>query len=576
MVRKGRSFSGNERNCVYVNLGSERFADVSGISGMDFADDARAVGQVDWDNDGDLDFWISNRNSPQVRFLQNNAAEHDGVISVHLRGTDSNRDAVGSRVTLVGANGTRTKTLRAGGGYLAQSSKSMHFANAAGVMKIHVRWPNGNEEEFPLNGSTGHRIVLLVEGASVASTQPLPSIPSLSEPIQQKISRTKSALCTSVVGLPIPSLPYTSTDYGDTRTEKDVLDIRGPILLNLWGSWCAPCLSELERWNDGHQELKSSGIKVLALNVDHLDGEASKNEGATVFTENLTFELGSATRVLVERLQTAHDFLFSLQSPLPLPCSFLLDEQHQIVAVYKGPVEIDRIRNDLKLRNAAPDQKRDASTLFRGRWAGKTRTLPLGPFVLDLIHGGQIDAASEFVQRNQNRFRKATLLDLVVRLGMAHRQSGNHVVADRHFETARKIEPKTVGPEIEQGKMHERQGRHEIAKQFYMDALKRNNNSPQALNNLAWLLATSNDANVHNSEQALKFAMRASTRTGNRHPGILDTVAVCLAEQQRWAEAIDVATKAQTLAREARLFRLANEIEKRALLFADKKPYRTP
>ena len=576
MVRKGRSFSGNERNCVYVNLGSERFADVSGISGIDFADDARAVGQVDWDNDGDLDFWISNRNSPQVRFLQNNSAEHDGVISVRLRGTKSNRDAVGSRVTLVGANKTRTKTLRAGGGYLAQSSKSMHFANAAGVMKIHVRWPTGIEEEFPLNGSTGHRLVLLVEGSGVASTQPIPETSPLPDPPQQKISPTQSAWCTSVVGLPIPSLPYTVPDHGDTKTEKDVLETRGPILLNLWASWCAPCLNELERWNDSHQELESAGIKVLALNVDHLDGEASKNDGATVFTENLKFELGDATKVLVERLQTAHDFLFSLQSPLPLPCSFLLDEQHRIVGVYKGPVEIARICKDLKLRNAAPDQKRETSTPFRGRWAGKTRTLPLGPFVLDLIHSRQIDAASEYVQRNQNRFRKATLLDLVVRLGMAHRQSGNHVVADRHFEMARKIEPKTVGPEIEQGKMHERQGKHEIAKRFYMDALERNNNNPQALNNLAWLLATSNDANVRNSEQALQLAMRASTRTGNRHPGILDTVAVCLAEQQRWSEAIDVATRAQTLARESRLFRLANEIEKRALLFAEQKPYRTP
>ncbi len=48
MLTRGRSFSGRERNCCFLNLGSsngdlQRFADVSAVSGLDFIDDGRAI-----------------------------------------------------------------------------------------------------------------------------------------------------------------------------------------------------------------------------------------------------------------------------------------------------------------------------------------------------------------------------------------------------------------------------------------------------------------------------------------------------------------------------------------------------
>ena len=51
-----------------------RFANVSAVSGIDFPEDGRALCLVDWDHDGDLDFWLSNRTAPQLRFLRNDNA----------------------------------------------------------------------------------------------------------------------------------------------------------------------------------------------------------------------------------------------------------------------------------------------------------------------------------------------------------------------------------------------------------------------------------------------------------------------------------------------------------------------
>ena len=40
---KGRSFSGYERHCAYLNTGGGRFANISATSGLDFSDDGRGV-----------------------------------------------------------------------------------------------------------------------------------------------------------------------------------------------------------------------------------------------------------------------------------------------------------------------------------------------------------------------------------------------------------------------------------------------------------------------------------------------------------------------------------------------------
>ena len=75
MMKGGRSFSANERNCCFLNMGAApaaagRFANISAVSGLDYPDDGRAVALVDWDQDGDLDMWISNRNAPRLRLMR--------------------------------------------------------------------------------------------------------------------------------------------------------------------------------------------------------------------------------------------------------------------------------------------------------------------------------------------------------------------------------------------------------------------------------------------------------------------------------------------------------------------------
>jgi len=124
---QGKSHSGHERNCVFLNTGGARFANISAASGLDFDDDGRGVAYVDWDQDGDLDLWVFNRTAPQIRFFKNDTPRDGRFLAVRLEGTNGNRDGIGARVQLhlEGPSGpfTLTRTLYAGRGFVSQSSQ---------------------------------------------------------------------------------------------------------------------------------------------------------------------------------------------------------------------------------------------------------------------------------------------------------------------------------------------------------------------------------------------------------------------------------------------------------------------
>ena len=93
LLHENKSFSGCETNNAFLNCGKDRaFADVSTAIGWDFADDARAIGLIDYDHDGDLDLFVTNRTAPRVRLLQNNLKSESNFLSLHLTGQLSTLD----------------------------------------------------------------------------------------------------------------------------------------------------------------------------------------------------------------------------------------------------------------------------------------------------------------------------------------------------------------------------------------------------------------------------------------------------------------------------------------------------
>ena len=134
----------------------------------------RGAALGDIDNDGDIDVLISNCGA-EPTLLINRVGARRNWIQLRLTGTDSSRDAVGTRLTLTTAEGEQTDQITGGGSYLSASDLRAHFGlgEAARVEEIRIRWPSGKEEV--LKDIPANRILQVTEGrASEFSTAPGP------------------------------------------------------------------------------------------------------------------------------------------------------------------------------------------------------------------------------------------------------------------------------------------------------------------------------------------------------------------------------------------------------------------
>src|SRR4029077_12872859 len=129
------------------------------------------------DHDGRLEIILKNRTAPQIRILHNAMKDLGSSIAFRLQGTKSNRDAIGTAVTVEMDGHRQTKYLQTGSGFLSQHSKALFFGlgNGEGTVRVSVRWPSGLTQVFeklPAN----HRIELQ-EGVDQFQAKPFATSP---------------------------------------------------------------------------------------------------------------------------------------------------------------------------------------------------------------------------------------------------------------------------------------------------------------------------------------------------------------------------------------------------------------
>lgn len=122
-----------------------------------------------------------------------------------------------------------------------------------------------------------------------------------------------------------PSTAFTIGDAGQTRT---LADFKGQVvLLNLWATWCTPCLKELPTLDALEEKYAEQGLVVLPLSVDRFSFEQLRS-----FVDKQELELphlaqdasGAFNKALVGR---------------GLPVTYLLDREGTLVWRYDGATD---------------------------------------------------------------------------------------------------------------------------------------------------------------------------------------------------------------------------------------------
>ena len=105
----------------------------------------------DYDNDGDQDIFVVN-SMGAPRLYRNDGGNDRDWLRIRLVGADSNRQAIGARITVQASPGGPEvlRELRSGGQFLSQSEDVAHFGLGSGdepVFEVRIRWPRSGKTE---------------------------------------------------------------------------------------------------------------------------------------------------------------------------------------------------------------------------------------------------------------------------------------------------------------------------------------------------------------------------------------------------------------------------------------------
>src|SRR5215472_6584067 len=561
LVRSDSTWNGRERNVVFANNRDGTFSDVSGVVGLDFPDDSRSFAFADLDLDGRLEIILKNRTAPQVRILRNAMSDLGSSIAFRLRGKKSNRDAIGSAVTVECDGHRQTKYLQAGSGFLSQHSKELFFGigKTQSTVRATIRWPSGLTQTY--DHLPGNHRIELEEGSQAFRATPFRRSPEAyaqsNEPPMTEQSPTSVA---TWLLEPLPAPDFSLPDIAGAS--QHLSSLRGHlVVLHFWAMAAAASPKQLEFLEKHHADFAAHDLQMLCINVD--TPQDQEQVPAFASRENLSLPILLATEQVAGVYNLTYRFLFDRRRDLGIPTSLLLNRENRIVKVYQGELDPVTLLNDAQ---TIPDTVAGfwekalpfPGKVFRDEFQRNNLTYGVALFQ----HGYLQEAAAAFqqviaalpndpvayynlgtlyLQRNEPTearpyFEKAVKLrpayaEAWNNLGMVSAQQGNDDEAIQNFQQSLRLRPTYVTALVNLGNLQRHKGAFEEAQKLLERALEAAPDNPDAMYGMGMLHARQNQL-----PQAEKYLERAAELRPDS-PEILNNLGVLLVRQGQYARA---------------------------------------
>jgi Tfp pilus assembly protein PilF/peroxiredoxin len=492
----------HERNVLLRNDGHGAFDEVSGPSGLGIDQDGRAFAVFDFDGDGDSDIVLmAPRASPQVRLFRNDFASDNAAVALRLKGTKSNRDTIGAKVTIDTDNGSITRVVNAGSGFLSQHSKELviGLGKRTRITKTTILWPSGavqNVANLPLNQRTW-----IEEGVDQVRSEPFnkasvgPMQTAVTPPrtaVAPDFNRVNSTAASELsqegtwLYQPFPAPDFTLR--GLDGRDYSLSGLAGkPVIVCFWASWAPPSLAAVQDLSKQRDALSATGASLLAVAVDPVADEA-KVKAASL---GLAIPVMLAGEEVAGTYNVLHRYLFDRREDLGLPTAFLIDAHGDIVKVYKVPISISRILQDVAKIDVPPPDRLTRAVPFPGAFLGSLGTRNDFQYGLELSEQGYDSPALVAFERVAKTDPSAITF---YNLGTLYMKRGKTADARTAFERALQLKADYADADNSLGALMAQNGDVPGAIERFRAALAARPQFADAMNNLGFALFQTGDA----------------------------------------------------------------------------------
>ncbi len=324
MFGQGFSFSGYERDPLYLNLGGKKFTDISGVSGIDSITDGRAGVFADFDNDGDLDVFSTTIQNQTHLLFRNNVGQDNNFLRIILEGDGKtiSRDAFDSVVRVKTSSGIETKIKSGGSGFISQNDPRLLFGLGKDVKaeSVEVTWSNGKVEKFEGEALANSTLVLKqgngkIETVKLAKTN-LPDPMTKAEIFAQSLHIK--------IGKPLPDFAL-KTLAGAPGSMRKSLKSGRQTLINIWATWCIPCAAEMPELQQMQTKLAARGIDLIGLSVD---AEKDVDVKGYVAKKQVTYPILVGGTTAIEKIYATDE--------LAVPLTILVNEKGIVTDLISG------------------------------------------------------------------------------------------------------------------------------------------------------------------------------------------------------------------------------------------------
>ncbi len=337
------SFSGGERDNLFVSNNGEQFFDIAAISGLDDPGDGRTSALLDFDRDGWQDFVVASATEPSIQLYQNRLGElprnqNRGVqggggnfLAFRFVGGNrpgatspewSNRAGVGAILRVTVGGRTLLREVRRGDGRAATNSATIlvGLGGAVSADRAELTWPSGRTQE--LTGLESGTLVSFHEnpaeiGGEVALLEPYVK----DAPVVARAG-----------GGSLGSLSLTVPSGADEVPKLN--------LMIAMFTTCASCKSQMPSVELLREQLSDEGVAIwgIPVKLEETAEELQAYEDKHHPSYDVLVDLPMEERELVK------DLIVDTWSDLVTPSTIVTNAEGQILGVIQGVPTLSEVR----------------------------------------------------------------------------------------------------------------------------------------------------------------------------------------------------------------------------------------